>query len=180
MKKKITSFFIPFILAAFVQTGFAQEPHVSLNLPNFKKVNDNLYRGGEPNEAGIAELKRLGIKTVIDIGNGTEDSVNERKWVESAGMRYVNIHLHNWFKSSRDDVDAVLAEIEKAENQPVFLHCRRGKDRAGTVIAVYRMKHDGLTSDEALAEAKKSGMGWWHFWMRDFVNDYYRDRIQKK
>ena len=26
---------------------------------------------------------------------------------------------------------------------PIFVHCRRGKDRTGTVIACYRIQHDG-------------------------------------
>lgn len=149
-------------------------------LPNFQKVNENLFRGAEPKKEGIAELKALGIKTVIDIGNGTEDSVKERGWVESQGMKYVNIHLQNWLKSKPEDIEAILKEVEAASNQPVFLHCKRGSDRTGTVIAIYRMKNEGWLPKQAMDEAKKFGFGWWQFWMKDFVNDYYRDRIVKK
>ena len=149
-------------------------------LPNFQKVNDNLFRGAEPKEGGISQLKALGIRTVIDMGNGTEDSVNERRWVEASGMKYVNIHLHNWLKSKPEDVDEILKEVEAKENFPVFLHCKRGSDRTGTVVAIYRMRNDAWLPKQALDEAKTYGMGWWQFWMKDFVNDYYRDRIEKK
>ena len=152
----------------------------SKNLPNFAKVNDKLYRGGEPKKEGIAALSALGIKTVIDIGNGVEDSKEERAWVEGVGMKYVNIHLHNWLKSKDTDIDAILKEVESAENQPVFLHCKRGSDRTGTVVAVYRMQNNGWMPKQALDEAKKYGFGWWQFWMKDFVNDYYRDHIQTR
>ncbi|MGH9947816.1 MAG: fused DSP-PTPase phosphatase/NAD kinase-like protein [Pyrinomonadaceae bacterium] len=176
---RIFKFTAVFALAVILAGQFGSG-QVSNNLPNFQKVNDNLYRGAEPKEAGIAELKKLGIKTVIDMGNGEKDSKNERGWVENAGMGYRNIHLHNWLKSKPSDTDAILKEIEKPENQPVFLHCKRGSDRTGTVIAIYRMKNDGWTPDQAMDEAKKFGFGWWQFWMKDFVNDYYRDHIAKK
>jgi protein tyrosine/serine phosphatase len=156
------------------------QPADSKSLPNFAKVNDKLYRGAEPKKEGIAELKALGIKTVIDMGHGIEDSKEERSWVESAGMKYINIHLHNWMKSKPEDIDAILKEVESAGNQPVFLHCKRGSDRTGSVVAIYRMKNDGWLPNQAIDEAKTYGMGWWQIWMKDFVNDYYRDRIAKQ
>ncbi len=179
MNKSVFSFLVScsFFLIGFSIHGQAVDPN---NLPNFHKVTENLYRGAEPTKEGIAKLKNLGFKTVIDMGNGVEDSRNERSWVESAGMKYVNIHLHNWLKSKHGDIDAILREIESSGNYPVFLHCKRGRDRTGTVVAIYRMKHEGWLPAQAMAEAKKYGFGWHQFWMKDFVSDYYRDRIKEQ
>jgi protein tyrosine/serine phosphatase len=179
MKRVVASVVISFSLL-FVFFESHGQPVDSRSLPNFAKVNDKLYRGAEPKKEGIPELKALGIKTVIDMGHGVEDSKEERGWVESQGMKYVNIHLHNWLKSKPEDIDAILKEVESAGNQPVFLHCQRGSDRTGTVVAVYRMKNDGWLPKQALDEAKTFGMGWCQFWMKDFVYDYYRDRIAKR
>ena len=179
MNQVVKSFLVSFSLL-LISFGVGGQTIDSKNLPNFAKVNDKLYRGAEPTKDGVAELKRLGIRTVIDAGNGTEDSAQERQWVEGTGMKYVNIHLHNWLKSKPEDIDAILAEIAKPENHPVFFHCKRGKDRTGTVVAIYRMKNDGWTPKQALDEAKIFGFGWWQFWMKDFVYDYYRDRIAKQ
>ena len=71
-------------------------------------------------------------------------------------------------------VSGVVGAADLAENQPVFVHCKRGSDRTGTVIAVYRMRNDGWTDDEAIKEAKKFGFGWWQFWMKDYIEDYYK------
>ena len=179
MNRAVVSFLVSFSLFLI---GFSihGQPVDSKALPNFHKVNEKLYRGAEPKKEGIAELKALGIKTVIDMGHGEEDAKEERGWVEGAGMKYVNIHLHNWLKSRPEDIDAILKEVESPENQPVFLHCKRGKDRTGTVVAIYRLKNDGWQPKQALDEAEKYGMGFWQFWMKDVVNDYYRDRIQTK
>ena len=42
------------------------------------------------------------------------------------------------------------------------------------------MTHDGWNAKRAGDEAEKFGIGWWQFAMRDFINDYYRDRVEKK
>lgn len=178
--KYARSFLFFVLISVFGLAAYGQTAVDSKFLPNFQKVNDKLYRGAEPKKEGISDLKKLGIKTVIDMGNGVEDSKDERGWVEGAGMKYVNIHLRNWMKSKPEDIDAILKEVESAGNQPVFLHCKRGSDRTGTVVAIYRMKNDGWLPKQALDEAKTFGMGWWQIWMKDFVNDYYSDRIGKK
>ena len=181
MKGRTAKKFLAVVLVLFASSTLSvSRPSDSGSLPNFAKVNDKLYRGAEPKKEGIAELKAMGIKTVVDMGHGVRDSKEERGWVESQGMKYINIHLHNWMKSKPEDIDAILKEVEASGNQPVFLHCKRGSDRTGSVVAIYRMKNDGWLPKQALDEAKTYGMGWWQIWMKDFVNDYYRDRIEKK
>ena len=36
-------------------------------LPNLHRVDDKLWRGGEPKGGGIARLKELGVDTVLDL-----------------------------------------------------------------------------------------------------------------
>jgi protein tyrosine/serine phosphatase len=150
------------------------------DLPNFHEVNKNLFRGGQPTEEGIKQLSARGIKTVISFRDTQEKVLREKKIVEANGMRFVNMRLNNWFKSSNHEIDAIIEEIRKPENRPVFIHCKRGADRTGTVVAIYRMKYDGWTAKQANAEAKKFGLGWWQVFMKDFIHDYYRDNIEKK
>lgn len=168
------------VFAALAISLAAQTPTVSRDLPNFYKVNENLYRGGQPSETGFAELKRIGIKTVIDLRDNDEKASKETALVERAGMRFINLPLDNWARPGIADIEKILAAVNSAANQPVFIHCKRGSDRTGTVIAVYRMTHDGWDAKRAGDEAEKFGIGWWQFAMRDFINDYYRDRVEKK
>lgn len=148
------------------------------DLPNLYKVNENLYRGGQPTEAGINELKRMGIKTVINLRDNDDRERQEEVWAKAAGLRFVNVPLSNWFSPHNKDIKAVLSEIDRADGQPVFIHCKRGADRTGTAIAVYRMTHDGWNAKQANEEAKKFGFGWWQVWMKHYINDYYDDFVK--
>ena len=164
----------------FVSTADWQSLGDTKNLPNLHKVNDKLFRGGQPKKAGFAQLKQMGVATVIDLRDDDQNALKEKRLVEVAGMKFINIPLGNWSRPKPTDIDNIIAEIVAANNQPVFVHCKRGKDRTGTVIAVYRMTQDGWDSKRAGDEAKAFGIGLWQFGMRDFINDYYRDHIQKK
>jgi len=168
-----------FAILLIASASFAQNDPPSKNLPNFYRVNDNVYRGGQPKDAGFAELKKLGIKTIIYLRGDDNNAQNEKKLAEGAGMRFLNFPLGNWDRPDQKDIDKILAAINAPENQPIFVHCKRGSDRTGTVIAVYRMTRDGWDAKKAGDEAEKFGIGWWQRGMRDFINDYYRDHVQK-
>jgi protein tyrosine/serine phosphatase len=160
--------------------GVAQNAPISSALRNFHQVNANLYRGGQPKDDEFTELKKLGISTVIDLRDNDDNALKEKAKVEKAGMRFLNYPLGNWSRPDIKDIENILAEINSAANQPVFVHCKRGSDRTGTVIAVYRIAHDGWDAKRASDEAKTFGIGWWEFGMKDFINDYYRDFAPKK
>lgn len=144
------------------------------DLPNFAKVNEKLYRGGQPTSEGIKQLAKMGIKTVINFRDPDDKMRREQKLAEENGMKFFNPHLSNWFKPKDKDIEAILEIIQNPENQPVFIHCKRGADRTGTVVAVYRMKFENWDDKQANEEAKKYGIGWWQVWMKDYIHDYYK------
>lgn len=172
-----------FLLAAFIfaQTAHAQNGKTAdKDLSNFAFVNANFYRGGQPTEAGIKKLAQMGVKTIIDLRGEDERAKTEESWARAAKINFVNVNLRNWFKPQPADIERIIKEIDRPENQPVFVHCRRGADRTGTIVAVYRITHDDYTAKQAIDEAKKFDFGWWQFWMKDFINDYYRDFSEAK
>lgn len=179
MKFAVRYFLILFVA---VSAGFVQAQRVfeDKNLPNFHQVNEKLYRGGQPSEEGIKKLAATGIKTIIDLRGADKNSQREKEWARAAGLKFFAFDLSNWFKPDERDIAEILKDIDAPENQPVFVHCKRGADRTGTVLAVYRISHDGWTAKQANAEAKKFGFGWWQFWMKDYIKDYYRDFKNKR
>jgi len=149
------------------------------DLPNFQRINENLYRGGQPSAEGIKQLAALGIKTVISFRDTQSKVLREMKQVEENGLKFINLRLSNWFASKDEEIHKIIEVIRDPEHHPVFIHCKRGADRTGTVAAVYRMMFDGWTSEEANREAKHHGIGWWQVWMKDYIKGYY-ERMKLK
>lgn len=174
-----TSVAMAFALVLCVSSvGLAQEQLKVEELPKLSQVNPNLYRGGQPKEGGLDRLKLMGIKTIINLRDSDDQSKSEEGKAKALGMKYFNIPLPNFDRPDDKTVSEILSLITSAENQPVFVHCKRGSDRTGTIIAVYRIDYDGWTGDLAKAEAKRQGMGFWQYKMKDYISDHYTRRAR--
>jgi uncharacterized protein (TIGR01244 family) len=160
------------MLAAAV--SLAEDPRSS-ELPNFSKVNERLYRGGQPKAGGIKKLAEIGIKTIINLRGTDEQTRAEEAEAKAAGLSYFNIPMPGLSRPTHEQISRVMEIVGAQESGPVFIHCKRGSDRTGTIVAVYRISRDGWTADQALSEAKRFGLSWMEFGMKDYVSDYYRD-----
>jgi protein tyrosine phosphatase (PTP) superfamily phosphohydrolase (DUF442 family) len=123
-------------------------------LPNLHRVSDALYRGAQPEREGFAELKALGIRTVIDL----RTFHNEKEHCAEQGLAYVRIPMQAWRTEDEDTIE-FLRVVTDPERQPVFLHCLHGADRAGMLSAVYRVVVQGWPKEEALREMREGGFG---------------------
>ena len=161
------------ILSLIASFSLASAWAGSDELPNFRKVNDQLYRGGQPSASGFANLAKLGIKTVVDLREiGEHSQAEEQKMVTDLGMHYVSIPMHGLSTPKDDKVAAVEAVFTDAASGPVFVHCKRGADRTGMVVAVYRISHDQWDNKKALNEAKSNGMSFFERAIQHYVMDY--------
>jgi protein tyrosine/serine phosphatase len=167
-------------VALLASAGQSQTASALAELPNFSKVSDRLYRGAQPTEEGFRKLKELGITTVINLRAEDELGLGEKETVERLGLRYHNVGLPGLSRPTDEQVARVLAIIDASEDGPVFIHCRRGSDRTGTIVAVYRISHEGWTGEKALAEAKRYGLSWAEFGMRRYISDYYERQSKAK
>jgi protein tyrosine/serine phosphatase len=159
-------------------TAFAQNHPNQNDLPNFHRVNERLFRGGQPTEDGFKILSEMHIKTVVNLRDNDERARAEGDMARAAGFNYFNLPLRNFHKPDDERVAHILSIITAPENQPVFVHCKRGADRTGTIIAIYRIEYDGWTSMQAKDEAKQFGLGFWQLQMKDYIGDYYRRKLE--
>ncbi len=166
-------------LICFASVSVAQNEAEYKELPNFHQVNGNLYRGAQPKHGGIQRLAQLGIKTIINLRGDDNHARDEEAEARAVGLRYFNVPMNNFGHPSEERVNRVLAIINARENQPVFVHCKRGADRTGTIIAIYRIEHNGWTSERAKAEANRYGMAVWQIGMKHYIHDYYKRRLHR-
>ena len=142
-------------------------------VPNAGKINDSLFRGAQPRSEGIAELKKLGITTIVDLRGEDPDRIKwEQQQAESAGMRFVNIPVSGWSPPTNDQVAQFLS-LFKNQKDKIFVHCRFGDDRTGVFVATYRMAHDRWPPHQAIKEMYFFGFnGFWHPAMKSYINDF--------
>jgi tyrosine-protein phosphatase SIW14 len=157
-----------FVAAAFAGVTALAGPAVQ-GVGNFQKVDDHVYRGAQPTDEGLRNLSKLGIKIVVDLREPGDRSSTEQKVVTAAGMQYVSVPMNGMETPSNESVLKVLALLEDTSAGPVFVHCKRGADRTGGVIACYRVEHDHWKNDRALAEARAMGMYWFQKAIQTYV-----------
>lgn len=136
---------------------------------NFGEVNAHLYRGAAPSNIALEELAAMHVSTVIDLREPGEGTDLERSQVEALRMKYIGIPLRPFSAPSQEQMNKILALLLQHDSERVFVHCRRGKDRTGTVIACYRIQHDGWDKAQALEEARRYGMSFTERGMRSFI-----------
>ncbi|HEX3746214.1 MAG TPA: tyrosine-protein phosphatase [Bryobacteraceae bacterium] len=142
------------------------------SLNNFQEVSDTLCRGAQPSASGFRELAQLGVHTVLDLRGGEGRSSHEAEIVRSLGMQYVNVPLDGYQAPTAEQVSKIFTILNAQGSGKVFVHCRRGADRTGTVLAMYRIQHDHWTNEKALSEAKTMKMASSERLMQKFVLDY--------
>jgi len=148
------------------------------SIHNFYQVDNHVYRGAQPDEEGFQYLAKIGVKTVVDLRASEERSDEERKLVAAAGMNYVHVPMTGLTPPSEDEISKVLRILEDSSTGPVFVHCKRGADRTGTVIAAYRIDHDGWDNARALSEAMSFRMSSLQFPRMNYIRAFQHHTVQ--
>ncbi len=160
---------------AVTAPAFAYDP---VGIPNYEQVNANLYRGGRPEQAGLAELAKMGVKTVINLQGGDlrsawafvdrrtepgelpENIAIEGEQVKALHMNYINFPIDSVDKiDAQEDqwIKQILVDVQNPALQPVFVHCEHGKDRTGLIVALERVQFEKWSPSDAHAEWVRMG-----------------------
>jgi protein tyrosine phosphatase (PTP) superfamily phosphohydrolase (DUF442 family) len=150
----------------------------SEGIPNFGKITDRLYRGAQPDAAGITNLARLGIKSIINLRLTNDVWQAEAAVASSSGILHTNIPLNGLAPPTHAQVATLLDLIETLP-APVFVHCQYGCDRTGTIIACYRIRQSGWPNQAALEEARKYGLSKLEYGMINYIRNFGKASIKQ-
>ena len=146
---------------------------------NFYQVDEHVYRGAQPTTEGFKYLATIGIKTVLDLREDGERATAEAQLVTSLGMQYVNVAMTGLTPPTLAEITRILALLEDGTAGVVFVHCMRGADRTGAVIAAYRIDHDHWDNSRALKEALSFGMSPLQLPRQNFIRKFQPQTIKK-
>jgi protein tyrosine phosphatase (PTP) superfamily phosphohydrolase (DUF442 family) len=163
----------PVAAPAFPQPTHGEKLHIT-GISNAGKITDILYRGAQPREVGLSELKILGIATIVDLRGEDREKIEwERKTSQSLGMRFVHIPVSGWSPPTDEQVVQFLSLFRDNRGQKIFVHCRFGDARTGVFTAIYRMAIEKWPAEQALREMYFFGFnGFWHPSMKSFVQGF--------
>jgi protein tyrosine/serine phosphatase len=159
------------VVAIVPATATAQSSSPSRPVERFQRVDTHLYRGAQPTGEGFRRLRDMGVTTVINL-RMEPDAVRtgEQRIVEELGMKYLGIPVEdgNFFTRERTIPDGAILAFFRAidhairEGGTVFVHCHRGADRTGAMVAFYRIARQGWDTIRAEREARDVGMRSWY------------------
>jgi protein tyrosine/serine phosphatase len=148
----------------------------AVRIDNFGRVDDTLYRGAQPEGRDYQDLKKLGIKTIVNLTSDDADPA-EKALTEQAGMTYVQIPMTTHTAPTSAQLAQFLSIVNDPATQPVYVHCVGGRHRTGVMTAAYRMTHEGWSGEQAFKEMKQYNFGadFLHPEFKQFVYGYHPD-----
>jgi tyrosine-protein phosphatase SIW14 len=129
------------------------------SIRGFGSVGPRIFRGSAPALPEDFELLRgYGVQTIVNLRRYIPWEIErEAELARRHGLRHIHIPIHSWAVPSKESVEAAVAELADTRNGIVYVHCKRGIDRTGIVVAYYRVRHDGWSPSEAYAEMSHYG-----------------------
>lgn len=122
------------------------------HLPNPIRLHEKVISGGLPEgDAAFAELKELGIKTVISVDGAKPDVATAEKY----GLRYV--HLPHGYDGVPEQRAKELAKAVRDLPGPVYIHCHHGHHRSPASAAVACVGAGLISHDDATKVLKVAG-----------------------
>ncbi len=146
-------------------------PAPELGIDNAARLAEGVYRGAQPDAAGMRTLKEKGFRTVVTLRTGDSGA----KAAAAEGLDVVEIPIVAGLKSeppSDEQVRRFFEVVLDPARRPVYFHCAFGKDRTGTMAALYRIEVDGWTPEQAVAEMDHFGFREWYRDLEKFVRGY--------
>ncbi len=118
---------------------------------------DGIFLASQPQPDDFEQAKKGGVRTVINLRHDEENKdFKESEVVNGLGLNYAQVPF-NGAEELTDEVFDKSLELLKTAERPILLHCSSA-NRVGALWIPYRVLEDGLSVEDATAEAKIVGL----------------------
>jgi protein tyrosine phosphatase (PTP) superfamily phosphohydrolase (DUF442 family) len=150
------------VIAAVAACG--QSPrllHPTDPATDFYEVSPGIYRGGRLDEAGVKRLGKLGIKTILNLESDKQAVATERAWAKATSITQISSPMSGGWTPNDRQVDELLATLADPAKHPIYVHCKKGMDRTGVIVALHRVFNENWTPKAAARERDAIGFNGW-------------------
>jgi protein tyrosine/serine phosphatase len=142
-------------VAAFgVATAGGVWTYKNVRWKNFAEVSSShIYRSGQLSEHQLeSAIDRYSLRRVVCLNSEFAD--RERAICERKGVEFHHFPMPSDGRGAMEQFTAIYRLLQEQESKPVLVHCNAGVARTGVAVALYRIIHDGWTTDKAIEELK--------------------------
>ena len=156
--------------------GCAHTPVLTSGIPHLLQVDkpQNVWRSGQPppTAEAWAAIQALGITNVVQLDMPEEGSDSKALLI---GIQIQHFPISLWEQTVGHPSDVMMHMAVRAIVLNSLVHCVRGNDRTGLVVALYRLSC-GWTKADAQAEMFANGFsgepGLLAYWLEQRVKDW--------
>lgn len=113
---------------------------------NFYQVSADLYRSAQPSAVTFKAMEKLGLKTVLSLRSPGADL----ELIRNTNLNLVEDPIQA--ENVDDEIIIKALRLINESPKPVLVHCHRGADRTGAVVAAYRIIIEGWDKEAAIDE----------------------------
>lgn len=111
---------------------------VSVDVRNFRVVDEHLWRGAAPDEPVYRDLAASGATTIVDLRAESDVHV-DAALLDELGLDLVRIPMRDGQAPTSRQVEQFLGAVARSDG-PAYVHCGAGVGRTGTMVAAYLVK----------------------------------------
>ena len=128
---------------------------------NFHKVNENIFRSGQPDHDEFESLCTFDrIRSVLNLRENDKDkkmidTINNKHYAPKITLYELPLDTGNITEGDRYKLLTIIRDAPK----PLLIHCWLGSNRTGCAVAAYRIVFENWSVEDAISELKKPEYG---------------------
>ena len=126
-----------------------------IDIYHWQRLDDRITTSGQPTEAELAEISRLGVRKIINLALATSPGAlpDEAAFVTALGMDYIHIPV-DFAAPTEADFASFCAAMSAAPAENIHVHCAANY-RVSAFMCRYRRDVLGLDPVQARADLEQ-------------------------